>query len=159
MQVLIYYANMMVKNMIDEDRGIYTTGTMAKLIGEHPETLRVWERNGLITPLREGTHRKYSNNDFKRLAFIKHLIDQKGLNIAGVKQIIIMYPCWSRKNCEGGALNNGKVPVNSAKPCWKRKETFCLVAADKSEWCSLCPYIDKCKGCSGCPTDKSEIKI
>ena len=40
--------------VFDEDRGLYTIGTVAELIGEHPETLRVWERNELIFPDRKG---------------------------------------------------------------------------------------------------------
>ena len=83
------------------------------MIGEHPETLRVWERNDLLRPDREGYQRKYSNNDVKRLKFIKYLMHEKGLNIAGVKQLTSMYSCWYKRNCKGGATQNSPAPVKT----------------------------------------------
>lgn len=56
--------------MFDEDQGLYTIGTVSELLEEHPETLRVWERNDLIRPDRKGYQRKYSNNDVLRLKFV-----------------------------------------------------------------------------------------
>lgn len=136
--------------MFDEDQGLYTIGTVAELIGEHPETLRVWERNDLLRPNREGFQRKYSTNDVKRLTFIKRLMDEKGLNIAGVKQVTSMYSCWYKRNCSGGATRNSPTPVNESKPCWKMEGTYCLVASDKSEMCNSCEMFKKCTGCTGC---------
>lgn len=133
--------------MLDEEKGLYTIGTVAELIGEHPETLRVWERNDLVRPDREGYQRKYSNNDLIRLKFIKYLMDEKGLNIAGVKQLTSMYACWYKRNCKGGAIKNSLITVNESKPCWKVEGTYCLVASDKSELCNSC---EMCKNCSGC---------
>ncbi len=43
--------------MIDEETALYSIGTVAELLGEHPETLRVWERRGLILPQREGNRK------------------------------------------------------------------------------------------------------
>lgn len=133
--------------MLNEEKGVYTIGTVARLIGEHPETLRVWERNGLLNPERVNNQRRYSNTDLKRLKFIKYLLHEKGLNIAGVKQLIQMYPCWSLKNCKGGAAKNSSVKVNDSKPCWKIEGTFCLVASDKSEICSTCDVYRNCSSC------------
>lgn len=136
--------------MLDEEMGLYTIGTVAELLQEHPETLRVWERNGLISPDRNGYQRKYSNNDLKRLMFIKNLIDVKGLNIAGVRQVISMYSCWYHRFCSGGASKNSKVSINESKPCWKQEGTFCLTPSDKSEFCHNCDMMRICQGCNGC---------
>lgn len=135
---------------MDNETSVYTIGTVAELIHEHPETLRVWERNGLISPNRNGYQRKYSNNDLKRLEFIKSLMDEKGLNIAGVRQVISMYSCWNHRFCAGGAKKNSTVPVNTSKPCWKIKDTYCLSCDDKSEYCHNCSYADNCSGCDNC---------
>lgn len=140
----------MVECMFDEDKGVYTIGTIAELIGEHPETLRVWERNDLLRPDREGYQRKYSNNDVKRLQFIKYLMNEKGLNIAGVKHLTSMYSCWYKRNCKGGAARNSLTPVNESKPCWKIDGTYCLVASDKAEMCNSCDMLKNCTGCTGC---------
>ena len=133
--------------MFDEDQGVYTIGIVAELIGEHPETLRVWERNDLIRPERKGNQRRYSNSDVKRLQFIKYLLDNKGLNVAGVKHLVSLYSCWYNRNCQGGAYQNSPVPVNEAKACWKIVGTYCLVASDKAEICNTCALLRKCPGC------------
>ena len=130
---------------MDEEQGLYTIGVVAELLHEHPETLRVWERSGLIHPDRHGYQRKYSHNDVKRLRFIQCLMDDKGLNIAGVRQVVAMYACWNRRFCRGGAAKNSAVPVNEAKPCWKRPGTYCLAPADKSEFCQNCGLCRKCQ--------------
>jgi len=136
--------------MLDEDQGLYTIGTVAELLNEHPETLRVWERNELILPDRNGYQRKYSNNDLKRLKFIKYLMDEKGLNIAGVRQVVSMYSCWYRRYCKGGDSKSSPVPVNESKPCWKVEGTYCLAPSDKSEFCHSCEMMKNCDGCKGC---------
>lgn len=133
--------------MFDGDKGLYTIGTVAGLIGEHPETLRVWERNDLLRPDREGYQRKYSNNDLKRLKFIRFLMDEKGLNIAGVKQLTSMYSCWYNRNCHGGVAKNSTTAVNESKPCWKIEGTYCLVSSDKAELCSTCEMLRQCTDC------------
>ena len=134
-------------SLFDEDKGLYPIGTVSKFIGVHPETLRVWERNGLIIPDRQGYQRRYSNNDLKRLQFIKYLLDDKGLNIAGVKQLTSMYACWYKKNCKGGAAKNSPLPVNETKPCWKLAATYCLVVSDKAEICNFCEVVRDNKEC------------
>ncbi|MDP4126534.1 MAG: MerR family transcriptional regulator [Bacillota bacterium] len=133
----------------DEDMGLYTIGTVAELIQEHPETLRVWERNDLIRPDRKGYQRKYSRNDLKRLRFIKDLMHEKGLNIAGVKYLTSMYACWFKRNCKGGARQNSPVAVNGTKVCWKNEGTYCLVASDKAEMCSSCDLLNNCSTLKG----------
>lgn len=144
------------ETMLDDEKGLYTIGTVAELLREHPETLRVWERNGLICPDRNGYQRKYSNNDLKRLRFIKYLMDGKGLNIAGVRQVVSMYSCWYQRFCRGGAARNSKIPVNESKPCWKEEGTFCLKPSDKSEICSSCDMMHICRGGNLCALRAAE---
>lgn len=122
-----------------EDKPMYTISVVAELMKVHPETLRIWEKNKLITPARRNKQRLYSEMDVKRLQFIYYLINEKGLNLAGVHQIVSMYPCWHIKNCSGGA-NRDQEPVNQSKPCWKSPGTFCKVIIDRSEMCASCKY-------------------
>ena len=51
----------------NENTPMYTIGIVAELLGVHQETLRIWERNSLISPQRKNTQRLYSNNDLKKL--------------------------------------------------------------------------------------------
>ena len=66
-----------------ERKPLYTISVIAELMGVHPETLRVWERHGLLKIPRRNAQRLYTDNDLKRLSFIQDLLD-KGLNLAGV---------------------------------------------------------------------------
>lgn len=123
----------------DADQPLYTIGVVAELLGVHPETLRVWERNGLIKPARSNKQRLYSNNDLKRLRFVNKMIEEKGLNLAGIKQLIQLYPCWWMRNCEGGRFREDQLQ-NYAKPCWKEEGTYCIIIEDKADMCSSCEH-------------------
>lgn len=122
--------------MIEDDIPMTPIGVAAGLVGVHPETLRIWERNGLVTPTRRNRLRLYSANDLRRLRFIHYLMSQKGLNIAGVKHVLTMYPCWSMKGCRGG--NPADKARRRGKACWKVEGTYCLVAVDKADQCCAC---------------------
>ena len=124
--------------MFDDEKGLYTIGMVSDILNKHPETLRVWERNLLIKPLRQNSQRRYSNNDLLRLRFIIYLIDEKGLNVAGVREVVSMYPCWFKRDCPGGAKKNSATQINEARVCWKKQETYCLKPIDKAEICAVC---------------------
>jgi MerR family transcriptional regulator/heat shock protein HspR len=55
---------------IGSDKSLYAIGVVSEILDVHPETIRVWERRGLIQPSRRGGKRLYSDNDLKRLRFI-----------------------------------------------------------------------------------------
>jgi len=65
--------------------GVYVMQVAASLTDMHPQTLRKYERAGFLTPLRNRMLRRYSDEDIDRLRMIKHLVDKKGLNLAGVE--------------------------------------------------------------------------
>lgn len=65
--------------------GVYVMQVAATLTDMHPQTLRKYERAGFLTPLRNRMLRRYSDEDIDRLRMIKHLVDKKGLNLAGVE--------------------------------------------------------------------------
>lgn len=128
--------------MIDDNKALYSISVVADIIGEHPETLRVWERNGLIKPDRTQYQRKYTNNDLKRLQFIKYLIDEKGFNIASINHLLQMYPCWYKIRCSGG-MEKGQKGANTSRPCWKKLGTYCFKVTDKADLCCSCTKTTK----------------
>lgn len=136
--------------MIGAGEELYAIGAVAAMLGEHPETLRVWERHGLVRPNRSGYQRKYADDDLRRLRFIQWLLNEKGLNLAGVAMVAGLYSCWYKRQCAGGAARDGKVPVNPAKPCWKVEGTFCFFAEDKAELCASCHLLRMCECCRNC---------
>jgi MerR family transcriptional regulator/heat shock protein HspR len=63
--------------------------TAARMLGMHPQTLRKYERLGLVRPERTiGSMRLYSRDEIERLRFIKRLVDDYGVNLAGVQQLL-----------------------------------------------------------------------
>lgn len=79
---------------------VYTIGIAAKFLDVCPATLRIWERKGLIKPTRLGKNRYYSKCDIDSLEYIKELIQKKGVNIEGVKNILNTTKCWELKKCK-----------------------------------------------------------
>ena len=72
--------------MLEEERGLYIISVASRLLNMHPQTLRKYERAGFLTPNRTGGMlRLYSTEDITRLVLIKHLVDDLGLNLAGVE--------------------------------------------------------------------------
>ena len=72
----------------DAGQGVYAISIAAQLCGIHPQTLRVYEREGLIAPSRTaGGTRLYSSHDVQKLREIAALADT-GINLAGIKRII-----------------------------------------------------------------------
>ena len=74
-----------------EERAVYIISVAAELAGVHPQTLRIYERKGLVRPKRTtGNTRRYSDRDIELLQQIQDLTQQHGINLAGVKLIIEM---------------------------------------------------------------------
>jgi len=73
----------------DEDRAVYIISVAAELAGVHPQTLRIYERKGIVAPHRtSGNTRRYSDRDIALLRQIQDLTQEGGINLAGVKMII-----------------------------------------------------------------------
>jgi MerR family transcriptional regulator/heat shock protein HspR len=67
----------------------YLISTAARLLGMHPQTLRKYERLGLVQPPRTvGSMRVYTAGEIERLRLIKHLVDELGINLAGVHRLL-----------------------------------------------------------------------
>src|SRR5215218_1522447 len=72
----------------DHVRGVYMISVAAELAGMHPQTLRIYEARGLITPKRSPKNtRLYSQEDVRRLKRIQELTSELGMNLAGVERV------------------------------------------------------------------------
>jgi MerR family transcriptional regulator, heat shock protein HspR len=72
----------------DTARGVYMISVAAELAGMHPQTLRIYEARGLITPQRSPKNtRLYSQDDVERLLRIQALTTELGMNLAGVEKV------------------------------------------------------------------------
>jgi MerR family transcriptional regulator/heat shock protein HspR len=74
-----------------DDRAVYVISVAAELAGVHPQTLRMYERKGLLQPKRtSGNTRRYSQRDIERIRAIQELTQLGGISLAGVKLFIEM---------------------------------------------------------------------
>jgi MerR family transcriptional regulator, heat shock protein HspR len=72
-----------------DERAVYIISVAAELAGVHPQTLRIYERKGLVRPHRTvGNTRRYSEEDIRTLRMIQELTQDEGVNLAGVKLIM-----------------------------------------------------------------------
>src|SRR5216110_614324 len=71
------------------DQDLFFISVAARMLGMHPQTLRKYERLGLVLPSRTvGSMRLYSRDELERLRIIKRLVDDGGINLAGVQRLL-----------------------------------------------------------------------
>jgi MerR family transcriptional regulator, heat shock protein HspR len=71
------------------EHDLYFISMAARLLEMHPQTLRKYERLGLVSPTRTvGSMRVYSREELDRLKLIKHLVEEEGVNLAGVQRLL-----------------------------------------------------------------------
>ena len=91
--------------MEDKDRPLYMISVAAELAGVHPQTLRIYEQKGLVSPQRtRGNTRMYSQADIERLQLINELTDE-GINLAGVIRILDLKGRLEERDDELDALH------------------------------------------------------
>ncbi len=70
----------------DPSRPVYVISVAASILSVHPRTLRIYEDEGLVCPARTPSNiRLYSDNDIRRILWIRHLTQERGVNLAGVR--------------------------------------------------------------------------
>ena len=102
-------------------RGVYGISVASELSGIDPQSLRLYERRGLLTPGRtDGGTRRYSDDDLDRLARISELVAQ-GINIAGIAQILHLERRNSELESDNGDLQSENARLRSEEPTTRRR--------------------------------------
>ena len=102
-------------------RGVYGISVASELSGIDPQTLRLYERRGLLTPARtDGGTRRYSDDDLDRLQRITDLVAQ-GVNIAGILQILNLEHRNTELESDNGQLKSENARLRSADPTTERR--------------------------------------
>ena len=107
----------------DPRMGAYMIGVVSVRYGVHPQTLRLYEREGLLAPSRtEGKTRLYSDEDLERLEFILNLTRDLGVNLAGVEVVLSLRDRLHRMQEDMDRMSHAleaaglKEPTRSASP-------------------------------------------
>ena len=108
---------------------IISIGTAAKMVGLSVSALRKYEKEGLLVYHRtESGRRMLCRADVKRIQMIKHMIQDLGLNVAGILRILSLLPCWDLRLCSAKQKQNCPAVHDDARPCW----TVCLSEAGRN---------------------------
>lgn len=126
---------------ISDSEPTYSIGIAARKLGIAVPTLRLYEKEGLIAPIRTGTKRRlYSLNDLRIIESVRQLIHNHGLNFAGIRRLMAFLPCWKIRGCGPDSYRACEVPRIMDSPCW---------SSGKPEWrncdgdCQSCPVYAK----------------
>jgi len=104
----------------DPAQGLYSISVAAELAGLHPQTLRIYEREGLLDPGRSvGGTRRYSQNDITRLLEITALTGD-GLNLAGIRRVLALQEETRRLHAEIARLKTSR---HAARPPARARDT------------------------------------
>jgi len=119
-----------------EDEPFLTIGVAARQLGVAVQTLRLYEKSGLILPARTPSGRRlYSMKDMERLRCIRELITKEGLNINGIRKMLSLIPCWEYK----GGIDEDCLECQAYReaigPCWNVRD---VGAKCRNVDCRLC---------------------
>jgi MerR family transcriptional regulator/heat shock protein HspR len=122
----------------DPEERLYYIGVAARLVDCHPQTLRMYERMGLINPGRSDANvRLYSDADIERLHQIKRLTQEMGINLAGVEVVLNLLDRMERMNEElqvlRRAVSGGTKALGPASPRPQAKRVEVVFARREQE--------------------------
>jgi MerR family transcriptional regulator, heat shock protein HspR len=102
-------------------RGVYGISVASELSGVDPQTLRLYERRGLLSPARtDGGTRRYSDDDLDRLRRIRELVAQ-GINIAGIAKILHLQRRNTELESDNSRLESENARLRSEEPATGRR--------------------------------------
>lgn len=129
----------------DKEKPIYTIATVASMLGVSVETLRLYERRGLILVYKSsGNQRLYSESDVERLECIRRAINEHKISIEGIRRMQAMIPCWEFIQCSPEQRDACPAYNRPDAGCWtyKHKRNAC-----KDRECKICPVYQLSADC------------
>jgi MerR family transcriptional regulator/heat shock protein HspR len=106
-----------IKSVLPQsDLPVFTIGVVAKMLGVHPRTLRIYEAEGLIKPNYIGTRRLYSQDDVQWLNCLRNMIHEEGISIPGLKRLLELAPCWKVSKCSDDIYDTCSAKVDFSLP-------------------------------------------
>ncbi len=121
-------------------------GEVARSLDIAVETIRMYEREGILIPGKTETgQRIFNENDVHWLSCIRKLIKEQGLNIEGIRRLLALMPCWDLKPCTKADRDECPAYLKSIKPCWMIKaETKGNCITDSCRHCNVYQSASEC---------------
>lgn len=118
----------MDNNSITSSAPVYTLSIAAALSGIPVHSIRQYIDKGLIIPFKKESSRNlFSQVDILRLKYIHKLLNEDGLNIAGIRTLLALIPCWAIRQCSDEERKKCQAYHSNVNPCWEASEkgTLC----------------------------------
>jgi MerR family transcriptional regulator/heat shock protein HspR len=113
----------MEKNSIKSITPVFTLSTTSVLSEIPVHSIRQYIDKGLIIPFRKESNRNlFSQVDILRLKYIHKLLAEDGLNVAGIRTILALIPCWAIRKCRAGEREKCQAFHSVSFPCWEASE-------------------------------------
>jgi len=97
-------------------------GDVARELDIAVETIRMYEREGLLIPEKTGSgQRLFNAADVHWISCIRCLIKDQGLNLAGIRRMLALLPCWALRPCSEDERKNCPAFIGATRPCWMIK--------------------------------------
>jgi MerR family transcriptional regulator/heat shock protein HspR len=113
---------------VESTAPVYTLSTTSELSGIPIHSIRQYIDKGLIIPFKKASYRNlFSQVDVMRLKYVHKLLNEEGLNIAGIRSILALIPCWAIRKCAVDEREKCQAFHSNTYPCWEasQKGTLC----------------------------------
>ena len=126
----------MGNNSVTSTTPVYTLSVTANLSGIPVHSIRQYIDKGLMIPFKKESSRNlFSQVDILRLKYIHRLLQNDGLNIAGIKTLLALIPCWAIRRCSDEDRIKCQAYISETYPCWEASEKGPLC---KNTNCRVC---------------------
>ena len=133
------------KTQHETDEPVFSIGSLAREVGMSVSAVRKYANEGLISPHRTVSgHRLFSREDISRVRNIQHLIQDLGLNIAGIRRIQALLPCWELLPCAAETRDGCPAYGDNARPCWTINGLECAPQGNECRRCPVYRYGSLC---------------
>ena len=113
----------MGNNSVESTTPVYTLSVTANLSGIPVHSIRQYIDKGLMIPFKKESSRNlFSQVDILRLKYIHRLLQNDGLNIAGIKTLLALIPCWAIRRCSDEDRTKCQAYISETYPCWEASE-------------------------------------
>ncbi len=113
----------MENNSIASTSPVYTMSVTSDLSGIPVHSIRQYIDKGLIIPFKKESNRNlFSQLDILRLKYIHKLLTEDGLNIAGIRTLLALIPCWAVRQCSDKERKKCQAFLSVTYPCWEASE-------------------------------------
>ena len=134
----------MENNSVSSATPVYTLSTISSLSEIPIHSIRQYIDRGLIIPYKKESNRNlFSQIDILRLNFIHKLLDENGLNIAGIKTLLALIPCWAIRKCSDVEREKCQAFHSNSYPCWEAAEKGTLCKNTNCRECDVYRIVEK----------------